>query len=130
MKLDDYVSETLLAIIRGVVTAQGDVALGANVARAGGTMPIDRQGNSITMVSFDLATTNEDKGSAGAGISVVPFASAKGQIASAISSANRLQFAIPISIPKPTEQREADAARRRSDSGAIENRSDATWQGR
>lgn len=114
MKLDEYVRETLLAIVRGVVAAQQDEELGQHVGRVANTASgIDLDGNPVTSVRFDLATTSEDKGTAGGGISVVPFLSAKGDVATAVSSANRLQFSLPLSIPKPEQQRVADEARRR-----------------
>lgn len=122
MTLDEYVRETLLAIVRGVAAAQADQEHGEHVGRAANAEKTDYQGNVVTRVAFDLATTSEDKGSAGGGITVIPFFTAKGEVASAISSANRLQFSVPVSIPKPEGQREADAAARNRENAAIRNR--------
>lgn len=119
MKLDEYVRETLLAIVRGVAEAQLDQEHGELVGRAGSSAASDMQGNIITNVSFDLATTSEDKGSVGGGISVVPFVSAKAETATGTILANRIQFVLPLAIPKPAGQRDADQQRRNRDSAAI-----------
>ncbi len=121
MKLDDYVKETLLSISRGVRAAQEDPDHGEHVGRVPVTSTQDLQGNTVTTVSFDLSTTSEDKGSVGGGISVVPF-SAKAESSSGSRAANRIQFSLPLAIPKPQAQRNDDDARRQRESAAIRRR--------
>ncbi|MDR3508452.1 MAG: hypothetical protein P4L64_11190 [Caulobacteraceae bacterium] len=121
MNLDDYVRETLLALVRGVVNAQADELAGGYIGRS----PIkeaphlnlakDGDGNIITTVKFDLATTVEAKTERGGGfgIKVVPMftADATAKAASTSSMVSRLAFEVPISIPKPIKQMLDDKAR-------------------
>jgi hypothetical protein len=117
MNLDDFVSQTLLAIVGGVLKAQADETCGAHIGRSvegASTITVDYQGNVVTLVSFDLATTVEDKSgtSGGAGIKVIPMlrlqADAKSE--KAASAVSRIAFSVSISLPKPAAQRAEDKA--------------------
>lgn len=116
MKLDDYVKETLLGIVRAVVAAQEDPSVGQYVGRAN-SQPNDQDDsrNSITQVSFDLATTVEESGTTAGGgsVRVIPFFKAEmsGNSSENQSTVSRISFAIPIGIPRPDAQRQEDSER-------------------
>ncbi len=122
MDLEEYVRETLLAIARGVVTAQKDADYGGHVGRVATSERTDAQGNAITMVSFDLATTSEERGSVGGGIKVVPFVAAKGDMSGSQVLANRIQFTLPLAVPKPGAQQAEDEERARRHRDALNQR--------
>lgn len=120
MRLDDFVAQTLLAIVGGVLAAQGDEVCGPYVGRspnatAGLSISKDGDGNVVSLVSFDLATTIEDKSgkSGGIGIKVIPVLSAKaeGKTETASSAVSRIAFSVSISIPKPAAQHADDKLR-------------------
>jgi hypothetical protein len=121
MNLDEYVKETLLAIVRGVVSAQSDATAGQYVGRApnapprgGSALPLgmDWHDNPITLVSFDVATTVSEasSGGGGVGIKVVPLFSLSGNIKNetGASLVSRIAFQVPVSMPMPAQQRLAD----------------------
>lgn len=120
--LDAYVKETLLSIVKAVIAAQDDEACGGFIGRAayGGThAPKDESENVVTNVSFDLATTVEDRGTTGgtAGVKVIPFikADVQGQVQTAHSTVSRIAFTVPVAIPRPKAQRDEDARRAAED---------------
>ena len=123
MELKDYVRETLLAIVGGVMSAQDDERCGAFIGRAPSSghehlvVARDAEANVVSLVKFDLATTNEDKSAQGgrAGIKVVPFLDVGGRLENqtAASLVNRISFVVPVAMPQPTDQRSAEAERRR-----------------
>jgi hypothetical protein len=121
MNLDDYVRATLLAIMRGVVDAQKDQEVGGHVGRSpAGTQGLsvsnDGHGNTVSMVEFDVATTVEETSGAegGVGIKVVSLFNAKagGRTEVSSSGVSRVTFRVPISIPRPGEQKADDEAER------------------
>jgi hypothetical protein len=109
--LDEYVRETLLGIVKGVLDAQTDERCGPYIGRAPKNPPPslnvadDGAENTVSLVSFDLATTHEAK--LGGGIKVIPFpgfgADARGEAAASL--VNRIRFVVTTSIPKPDAQR-------------------------
>lgn len=116
--LDEYVKETLLSIVKAVIAAQDDATCGGFIGRAAyGAVHAakDEAENVVTNVSFDLATTVEDKGSTTgqAGVKVIPFVRAdiQGQVHSSQSTVSRIAFTVPVAIPRPKAQREDDARR-------------------
>lgn len=119
ISLDRYVSETLLAIVNGVLTAQRDPNAGAYIARAPAGMAQhlshDADGNTISLVKFDLATTHDSK--MGGGIAVVPFLGIGGgaKAEAAASLVNRIGFVVAISVPRPAAQIQSDEERSRRD---------------
>lgn len=121
ISLDDYVKETLLGIVRAVIAAQDDEVCGGFIGRAahGGSINRDEARNAVTEVSFDLATSVEDKGTTGGsvGVKVIPFMKAdlNGQILSSQSTVSRIAFTVPIAVPRPKAQREEDARRDEQD---------------
>jgi hypothetical protein len=128
MRLDEYVKQTLLAIVGGVLNAQADEICGAFIGRSpnganGLEIARDGDGNVVSLVSFDLATTIEDKSgkSGAAGIKVVPMFNIGGELKSetASSAISRIAFSVSISIPKPAAQHEDDKARAALSSRAI-----------
>ncbi|KJV41607.1 hypothetical protein [Brevundimonas sp. KM4] len=132
--LDAYVKETLLSIVKAVIAAQDDADCGGFIGRAayGAQGPAkDELKNVVTDVSFDLATTVEDRGTAGgsAGVKVIPFMKAEvsGQTQSAQSTVSRIAFTVPIAIPRPKAQREEDQ-RREADRQAQDRRNNEEIQ--
>ena len=129
MNLDDYVRETLLAVLKGVVQAQQDADVGEFVGRSptGASTHLniakDKDDNTISMVQFDLATTVEDRSERGGkfGIKVIPMLSADAgaKAESASSLVSRLVFSVPISMPKPSAQRVRDREIASQQSAAI-----------
>jgi len=128
MNLDDFVAQTLLAIVGGVLAAQGDEVCGPYIGRSpkdASSLSIskDADGNVVSLVSFDLATTIEDKSgkSGGIGIKVVPMLNLKGEGKSETTSSaiSRIAFSVAISIPKPAAQHADDAARAKRSSGNM-----------
>jgi hypothetical protein len=129
MRLDEYVAETLVAIVGGVMKAQANTECGAYVGRATAAtshleIGHDGAGNTVSLVKFDLATTVDEKraGGAGAGIKVIPFfnvsGEAKGESASSLVS--RIAFSVSIAIPMPTAQKAENDARDRANSAAMD----------
>lgn len=92
LSLQEYVRETLLAIAGGVRDAQTDGDLGELIGRAPltdlGSFARDLQGNTVTKVDFDVATTVEEKSSGGVG-----------------GSPNRLALAAPPLTPPRSPNR-------------------------
>ncbi|NNC38008.1 MAG: hypothetical protein EX271_12410 [Acidimicrobiales bacterium] len=111
--LSDYVEQVCRQILIGVVSAQRDENLGKYVGRtASKTDYKDLQGNSITMVKFDVAaeiSTSID----GAGQINVLAVKADGTVGEARSATNSISFSVPIAIPKPEDQVKVDDERRR-----------------
>lgn len=113
MNLDEYVRETLLAIIKGVTGAQNDPECGGYVGRAAygvNTLMTDNAENVVTKVQFDVATTVEDRQQTGGGIGVkvIPFiqASADGKLEGSQSTVSRIAFSVPLAIPQPSAQKQ------------------------
>lgn len=131
--LRDFVSETLRAIINGIVDAQTDEAVGEFVGRAGvRASDRDLDGNTLGSVEFDVATTAEERtsGEAKAKIKVVSIFEAGGGVADArmASAVNRIKFAVPIGIPKPDPQKRSDSVRQAR--RAQDDNSNVGWMGR
>lgn len=129
--LDDYVKETLLSIVRAVVAAQNDEVCGGFIGRVagGGEAKRDESKNAVTDVTFDLATTVEDKGSAGGsvGVKVIPFMKAEvnGQVLSSQSTVSRIAFTVPIALPRPKAQRAEDELREERAKATVARQSEA-----
>lgn len=105
--LDQFVKDTLLAIVRGVATAQQDEELGQHVAPRVSGAPSGRQssqGLPIQNVHFDVAASASKSTSAGGGmaVKVLPLfavqGDGKGQHES--STVSRISFDVPVSLPE------------------------------
>jgi len=128
ISLKDYVKETLLSITAAVMEAQQASAAGPLIGRAplDGLQKFSRdlQGNTVTHVDFDVATTVEESQSGGASGSIKVVAigglSAGGQKAEKYSGVSRVAFSVPLAIPKPQDQVRADDALDARDSAMIE----------
>lgn len=129
MELEEFVRATLLSVVRGVVEAQSDEGVGGYIGRAASTSSKDETENVVTQVSFDLATTAEEKRSAGGGfgIKVIPFASAEadGRVSGVQSTVSRIAFQVPVGVPRPSAQRAEDLARERERRASNERASAA-----
>ena len=127
ISLQAYVRDTLLAIVAGIQEAQAHNPHGALVGRAPlqglDAFARDLQGNSITKVDFDVATTVEARESGGVGgsVKVIAFGGieAGGKREAGRSDVSRIAFTVPLAIPRPPQQAAADEERHRRDSAAI-----------
>jgi hypothetical protein len=123
MKLDEFVSQTLIQIIEGVANAQQAVEKsGGSVSPAPfqqqptpdeyGLFEYNKSANSyrkIQQIKFDVAlTTTEDSGKAGgAGVSVgVLTIGGKATSTESSTSAGRIQFEVDIALPRRDRGRE------------------------
>ncbi|MBU0589425.1 MAG: hypothetical protein KJ852_17795 [Gammaproteobacteria bacterium] len=111
MELEDFIDQALSQILAGIRKAQAREG-GAYIAPDGdgghdyASHP--RLSSSArlksTVVDFDIAVTAEDstKVGGGGGLKVLGFgAKVEGDITSKESVASRIQFAIPLLLPKP-----------------------------
>lgn len=121
MELKTFISETLGAIVEGVVAAQahaeqhGALVNPGNLMRNGGAVSNDaiwdnRNNNYARLVSFDVALVVEGTEKANAKIGVVSGlfnAKADGGVENKESSNSRIQFAIPLLLPAAAADGEA-----------------------
>lgn len=139
MKLDEYVRETLLAIVSGVMQAQANDECGGYIGRATreqktGESAVDTSGNAVSIVKFDLATTVDARqgGETKGGIRVIPLLSVGGELKAEQSSSmvSRIAFSVTVAIPQPPLQRQEEADRRARNNAAMErNAHGASWMG-
>jgi hypothetical protein len=105
MKLQEFVKETLLAVINGVGEAQD--ALGE---RGGEVNPYTRGtpkgllygSKELQYVDFDVAVTVVESTEASAGITVLGIGG-KGALSESTNSVSRIKFRVPIGLPDPTK---------------------------
>lgn len=114
MELKEFVAQSLVQICEGVKQAQREINQ-PNTLHAGGgaaakinpelsAFPEAHAGISVDsrplqLVSFDVAVTVQDNTGGGAGISVLG-AQIGGQLSSSTGSTSRLQFAVPVALPR------------------------------
>jgi len=109
MKLEDFVSETLSQLIKGVKKAQdsagkhGAVINPRSVSTGSQEAVLDSSTNAlIEKVEFEVALTRTEEEQAKGGIGVF-FADigigAKGQLDTSKASLNRIRFSIPVVLP-------------------------------
>lgn len=118
VSLKEYVKETLLSITSAVQEAQQESRTGSLIGRAPleplNKFSRDLQGNTVTHVDFDVATTVEARQTGGVGASVKVVAigglAAGGKREESTSGVSRVAFSVPLAIPKPEDQRRADDA--------------------
>lgn len=128
VSLKDYVKETLLSIVAGIQEAQQASAAGPMIGRAPlpglAKFSHDLQGNAVTHVDFDVATTVETGHETRAGETVKVVAlggfSSGDHKAEKLSGVSRIAFSVPLAIPKPAAQHHADAALDARDSAAMD----------
>ena len=127
MSLKDYVKETLLSITAGVMEAQQASAAGPLIGRAPldgiNKFSRDQQGNTVTHVDFDVATTVEtsDETKSAGTIKVVElggFTSDERKVEK-LGGVSRVAFSVPLAIPKPAGQEHADATLRARDEAVM-----------
>lgn len=130
--LKEYVKETLLSITEAVIEAQQVSASGSLIGRAPleslNKFTRDLQGNTVTHVDFDVATTVEASQTGGASGSVKVVAlgglSAGGQKAEKYSGVSRVAFSVPLAIAKPSDQQNADNAYEARQNAIIKRHND------
>lgn len=124
--LREYIRETLVSIAEGIADAQGQGEIGKHIGRAGFVSgeKRDGQGNTITTVDFDIATTVEARsaGGIGASVKVVALGSLEGggRKEASTSAVSRVAFSVPLAIPKPDDQRLQDEMRNSRDERAMQ----------
>lgn len=116
MELQDFVSKTLVQIIRGVEQAQIDLEKSSaqvnplldrifTNTQSGGTnqgLGWTKNGDLVSVVQFDVALTIHEEQGSKSGIGVVTgiFAlGSQGASDKAQSAATRVQFSVPITLP-------------------------------
>lgn len=110
MDLKDFVSQTLIQIVEGVVTASARVAeLGGAVspeyhAKTEGTLGQSRDGKArpVQAVEFDVAVVagSESSVEAGGGLKIsVLSVGAKGSGTDREQTTSRIQFVVPLQLP-------------------------------
>ncbi len=119
MELDKFISETLKKIIDGINEAQkyaetkGAKITGENIhlnprSKGNITTYFDDKGHElIENISFDIAVTTKESGLAEGkvGIFVGQLGiGTKGQIENESNSINRIQFSVPLYLPKETKE--------------------------
>lgn len=109
MDLKQYVSEALLAVTTAIQEAQANPKAGHLVGRLpsslhpGEAFKFDDQGNIVSTMSFDVATTVEMSAAGKAAINVVGIQVGGGGGASS-SHVSRVQFSVPFGITGNAEQ--------------------------
>ena len=125
MNIEDFVTEALLAIVRGVKAAQADPSSGDMIGRlptapvSGVAVQFDAEENLVGFVEFDLATTVVKLASGKDGIAI--FGGGIGAEGHSQSTAvNRIKFAVPVGMPAPNSQlKESEAEERRSNDEMV-----------
>jgi len=96
MKLEEFIKEALLSILRGVSDAQQESYAGFFV--------VPQPETGLTMVKFDVAVTVESTRSVGGGgqVKVLAIAEAGGKAgkSSREQTSNRVQFEVPILLSR------------------------------
>ncbi|MAM70022.1 MAG: hypothetical protein CMP91_02590 [Gammaproteobacteria bacterium] len=111
MELDEFVKSVLIQILSGVREAQKDEALGGLVVAGkdgGHDYPKNSRVSSSaqlksTIIDFDVAISVEttDKASGSGGLKVAGIgAGIEGEISSKDTRVSRIQFGVPILLPK------------------------------
>jgi hypothetical protein len=112
MKLSEFVEQTLTQILEGVEAAQKRAPdLGGSVNPIPSIAPPGQQATESTRqrihtVSFDVALTTTDVSGKGGGIGVavgVFGVGGKAQASESSTSASRVQFEVPIALPREPE---------------------------
>jgi hypothetical protein len=126
--LKDYVKETLLSIVAGIQEAQQASAAGPMIGRAPlpglAKFSHDLQGNAVTHVDFDVATTVETGHETRTGETVKVVAlggfSSEDRKTDKLGGVSRVAFSVPLAIPKPAAQQQADSIRDAQDLAALD----------
>ncbi|WP_017931762.1 hypothetical protein [Robiginitomaculum antarcticum] len=120
LRLEDYVSQTCIQILMGVVKAQDNSEIGSYIGRASRDSESDENGNSITNIEFSIVSEVSSNKNGGLELTV-PMLAAKVGAGAKINSENKilntLNFNVPIAFPKPSGQivDEEDLAQRQSE---------------
>lgn len=111
MKLEDFVSETILQITRGVQKAQPGVKesgglLNPYMRTVGRELSIGqaegRGGEVVSLIEYDVALTVDEKSGTQGGIGVVAgmfTLGSKGKSSKGEATVSRVKFSIPILLP-------------------------------
>jgi hypothetical protein len=119
MKLQEFIKETLIGIVRGIEQASAEIGEHASINPKGTyvvvndgvtTVYYSSSGNTethMTLVRFDVAVTAEEKntgsggGGGGASIGVLSFkVGVEGEHSVGSGSISRLEFSIPVLLPQ------------------------------
>lgn len=128
VSLKDYVRETLLEISSGIREAQSDPVVGHLIGRSANMTAIeglgqDVQGNVVSAVAFDVATTVEEStaGKVGGSVKVVALGGfeAGGNREAKSAAISRVTFKVTMAQPKPEDQTRSEAEQQARDSAAL-----------
>lgn len=112
MDLKDFIKNTLIQIVDGVLEAEKELeAKGATINPIGGYFDQKQVGGRTwsfkdgvaEVVDFDVALTNSEKEGTSAGIGVLLGSinlGAKGASEEVVTSVTRIKFSVPILLPK------------------------------
>lgn len=110
MNLEEFISDTLTQIIKGVKKADDE----AKTIGGGGRVnpPVMDPGNktrtalfgnpyqTTDMVEFDIALTVSNEATGGGKVSLVHIASIRGEASSTNTSISRVKFKVPVALPQ------------------------------
>ena len=131
MDLQEFVTQTLLQITKGVQQAQeparqlgGHVNATTTSAQKGDSILGQMaNGQHVSLVSFDVALSVSESGSAGGGarLAVASFFSTgvEGTTKNAQESTSRVSFKVPLALPIETESANAAADKQKKDDASV-----------
>jgi hypothetical protein len=110
MNLEEFISDTLTQIIKGVKKADDE----AKAVGGGGRVnpPVMDPGNktrtalfsnlyqTTDMVEFDIALTVSNETTGGGKVGIVHIASIGGELSSTNTSVSRVKFKVPVALPQ------------------------------
>ena len=113
MNLDEFVEETLTAILAGIANARkgehGKKISGpVNVAidpKKGFDGILTEGGRNHTVVQFDVAVTTQTSGAAKGAIKVLGIGSGGADLSRASENVSRVRFSVPITLPGAVDDR-------------------------
>jgi hypothetical protein len=110
MNLEEFISDTLMQIIKGVKKADDQ----AKAAKDGGRVnpPVMDPGNktrtavfgnvyqTTDMIEFDIALTVSNEAMGGGKVGIVHIASIGSEVSSTNTSFSRVKFKVPVALPQ------------------------------
>jgi len=104
MNLQEFIKETLLQVINGVIEAQntlGQTNGAINPFTRGQPIKPTYKGLEVGYIDFDVAVTVTEGSGVAGGLSVMGIG-AKGDLSSSTSSVSRIKFTVPVALPPGT----------------------------
>lgn len=110
MNLEEFISETLTQIIKGVKKADDDAKAVGSGARV--NPPVMDPGNktrtalfsnpyqTTDLIEFDIALTVSNETTGGGKVGIVHIASIGGEATSTNTTVSRIKFKVPVALPQ------------------------------